>query len=677
MRRLVVGWLSLVLAASILMLVVWDQTSAAPSRGGPRPQAGTAAPTVLSSLGASPDGDGVPGFGGGYPTATPNIPVSTAFTYQGRVLKRGQPVDGACAVRFTLHDRSSGGAQVGPALNRVVDVNDGVFTETLDFGADPFTGFALWLRLAVSCPPGGPLEPLEPAQVLTAAPLALGLRAGARIEGQLWPAPILEVSNVISGGIGIHALGREYGLHGEGTSLSSVGVYGSSPINGVLGEAAQYGVIGRGARGVQGQSTYFNGSGVYGIANSGPEAWGVVGGSELGIGVFGRSRDNVGVCGEHKVTTTDWSDDCPDGPYGVYGRSFATAGSAAGVVGEIAATQPGGFSAGVRGINNGAGGNGIGVWGSQNGDGWGVYGTSRTGYGVYGVTTEGGGIAVYGRGTGGLGGTGVYGYRAGAGAGVVGQAPDGIGVSGISSDVGGVGGRFSNSTGVALYAENNGQARTQAALRVTNTQSSGGMAAYVTNNSNFATSHFSNGGTGEVLYLQNGGTNTAGTGGGDFIKAVNEAENDVQFRVTTAGQVIADVGFGASGADFAELLPAKPGLSAGDVLVIGEDGELTLSSQPYQTTVAGVYSTQPGFLGGQPVQGEKAGHVPLAVVGVVPVKASAENGPIRPGDLLTTSTRPGHAMRAGDNPPAGAVLGKALGSLKDGAGVVQMLVVLH
>ncbi len=69
--------------------------------------------------------------------------------------------------------------------------------------------------------------------------------------------------------------------------------------------------------------------------------------------------------------------------------------------------------------------------------------------------------------------------------------------------------------------------------------------------------------------------------------------------------------------------------------------------------------------------------MPLAVVGIVPVKVSAENGPIRPGDLLVASSTPGHAMKAGPNPRRGTVIGKALEGLEEGTGVIQMLVMLR
>jgi len=61
---------------------------------------------------------------------------------------------------------------------------------------------------------------------------------------------------------------------------------------------------------------------------------------------------------------------------------------------------------------------------------------------------------------------------------------------------------------------------------------------------------------------------------------------------------------------------------------------------------------------------------PLALSGRVPCKVSAENGPIRPGDLLTVSSTPGHAMRASE---PGTVIGTALQSLDEGEGRILVL----
>jgi hypothetical protein len=73
----------------------------------------------------------------------------------------------------------------------------------------------------------------------------------------------------------------------------------------------------------------------------------------------------------------------------------STAAYAFALHGIISSTSPGAFSAAVRGQNNGTGGNGIGVWGSQDGSGWGVYGTSVSGIGVYGYASATSGYGVY------------------------------------------------------------------------------------------------------------------------------------------------------------------------------------------------------------------------------------------------------------------------------------------
>lgn len=453
MRRSSLSLALFICLGLVLVMIFMEQTTAAPPNGDPVPG------VMTSNGGGLPDGDGVPSFGGGFPTPTPNIPVATSFTYQGRIDRSGGAYTGACDFRFTLHDRSVGGDQVGPTLNQTLNVQDGLFTTSLNFGASPYTGFSLWLRIAVSCPSGGALTALSPAQPLTAAPFALGLRPGTFIEGQIPNDGVLEVRNADVGGWGIEGSGRSEGVRGTGLGLNSRGVYGAAIATGVEGEASIFGVIGRGARGVQGESTYLGGIGVNGIANEGGEAWGVAGSSEPGKGVFGRSRDNIGVCGDHKGAGGVWSDDCPDGPYGVYGRSFSTVIAAAGVVGEIMSTSPGGFSAGVRGINRGTGSLGIGVAGSHEGAGWGVYGFSETGLGVFGTSgslfankdqdTDGASFSshtgVYGRsnhtnGTGvagvaynGTSATGVYG-QSDDGRGVYGESDAGIGVYGIHKD---------------------------------------------------------------------------------------------------------------------------------------------------------------------------------------------------------------------------------------------------
>lgn len=90
--------------------------------------------------------------------------------------------------------------------------------------------------------------------------------------------------------------------------------------------------------------------------------------------------------------------------------------SATALYGIMNSTSPGGFSAAVRGVNNGTGGLGIGVSGSHAGGGWGVYGSSVSGIGVNGNSPSGAGV-LGGSSTG----TGVYGMSE-AGFGVYGKS---------------------------------------------------------------------------------------------------------------------------------------------------------------------------------------------------------------------------------------------------------------
>jgi hypothetical protein len=70
--------------------------------------------------------------------------------------------------------------------------------------------------------------------------------------------------------------------------------------------------------------------------------------------------------------------------------------------------------------------------------------------------------------------------------------------------------------------------------------------------------------------------------------------------------------------------------------------------------------------------------IPLAVVGVVPCKVSAENGAIGPGDLLVSSSVPGFAMKGTNRKKMlGAVVGKALEPLTSGNGIILVLVTLQ
>jgi len=137
------------------------------------------------------------------------------------------------------------------------------------------------------------------------------------------------------------------------------------------------------------------------------------------------------------------------------------------------------------------------------------------------------------------------------------------------------------------------------------------------------------------------------------------------------------------GGDYAESVDVtgdRTKYEPGDVLVIDPDapGKFLKSAEPYSTLVTGVYSTKPGTVGRRQATLKSPDEVPMAMVGIVPVKVTAENGPIRPGDLLVTSSKLGYAMKGTDRGRMlGAVIGKALGSLNEETGVIEVVVTLQ
>ncbi len=173
--------------------------------------------------------------------------------------------------------------------------------------------------------------------------------------------------------------------------------------------------------------------------------------------------------------------------------------------------------------------------------------------------------------------------------------------------------------------------------------------------------------------------------GNIIVGHVGQNDDQSVFRVDGTGRVFADGGFQPNGADFAESMAVtgkRGGYAAGDLLVIdpGAKRHLALAQKPYSTLVAGVYSTKPGMLGSTRNMDAPGANdeIPLAVVGIVPCKVSAENGPIRAGDLLVASSTLGHAMKGTDRARMlGAVVGKALEPLPTGTGVIQVLVTLQ
>lgn len=158
-----------------------------------------------------------------------------------------------------------------------------------------------------------------------------------------------------------------------------------------------------------------------------------------------------------------------------------------------------------------------------------------------------------------------------------------------------------------------------------------------------------------------------------------------QAKLDVAGVTRTDVLRIDNGSDLAEPfdIAGAEAVEPGMVVAIDAEhpGQLRIADSAYDHTVAGVVSgagdIQPGLILQQ--EGTLAdGEHPVALSGRVYVWADASNGAIVPGDLLTTSNTPGHAMKAADLEQAqGAILGKAMTELTEGTGLVLVLVSLQ
>ena len=286
----------------------------------------------------------------------------------------------------------------------------------------------------------------------------------------------------------------------------------------------------------------------------------------------------------------------------------------------------------------------------------GVYGFSEHGYGVLGTTGDSGKAGVYGIAPStATGSAGVYG---------VAKGPSGYGVRGYASGSAGYGGYFSSSSYRGLYA---------------GTYSSSDYAAYIYNSS---------GSSQPGIYVR--GTIVASGSKAGYV--VDIAVNDGPETLET-GDLVVVTGHGEPVAGEIPLIRVRKSATAASSAIVGvvdqpftvpppELAEADLDISGLEADTKRSIQPLPGPAASSASLTDGTGIAPGEYLSVVTlgsfkaIKADATGGPIRPGSLLVSSPEPGHAMAA-DNHGCGTVIGKALGGLDSGTGLIPVMVTLH
>lgn len=375
------------------------------------------------------------------------------------------------------------------------------------------------------------------------------------------------------------------------------------------------------------------------------------------------------------------------------GPALLASGVERGIVGRLGSSGCSGSQYAVGGCAAGTGGTGV---RGESASGPALHGTASTGAGAIGSSVDGNGVE--GRSSGGIGVLGNASTRGVVGTlnnsscpgqyAVGGCADGAIGVRAYSRAAAGVDASSSLGNGVT--------ARSDSGIGVHGNASSRGVVGTLGGGpcpGQYAVGGCSGNAVAAGVYGRS--DNTVGvmahTFSGEIFAGVVGAGETRVARINAAGRGFFNGGTQTGGADYAESMPTSEDprvLEPGDVLVLDPASPMAVrrADEPASRLLVGVYSTRPSILavGEHGVDDPLEGEVPVALLGIVPTKASAENGAIAVGDLLVSASRRGYAMKAkpelvGGVPifPTGAILGKAMEPLESGSGLIRVLVTLR
>lgn len=573
-------------------------------------------------------------------SAGSTLAQSTAFTYHGRLNNNAAPVTGLYDLRFTIFD-SSGGATVvaGPLPANSLGITNGLFTARLDFGAGVFTGPPRWLEISVRPSAGGNFQTLSPRQELTSSPYAIRAQT-AGTAADVSNGSVVKSLNNLRDHVTL-AAGANVTIAPSGNTLtiSSTGVGGNTNI-----------------WNVSGTNTYYN-AGNVGIGNPTPVGKLDIAGAQDALRIIGpqafltfhdssagyaRGRiqsvsGELALFAENYMNGSDLSAFlklAANGSVGIgspnpVGKLEIVAQDALRLVGF----QPfltfydsnAGFARGrIQGVN-------------------GDLGLTTDAYIVSGGANPAAGLLVLKNLTGHLG---------------IGTANPGqdLHILGVDSRA-----RLQATDGFSYAAT---EYLTDARIWHTGV---GGSATPAVGNKYY----IFDGTAGQFrLVVEPNGNVGIGT-------TIPQAKLDVAGTIRTSVLTI------TGGADIAEPFQmSSDEIPKGSVVVIDEQnpGRLKLSASAYDTRVAGIVSGANGVKPGISLhqEGVLEGGENVALSGRVYVQADATSSAIKFGDLLTISDTFGHAMKVAEHARAqGAILGKAMTGLKEGKGLVLVLVTLQ
>jgi hypothetical protein len=297
---------------------------------------------------------------------------------------------------------------------------------------------------------------------------------------------------------------------------------------------------------------------------------------------------------------------------------------------------------------------------------------------MFGVTTAPGGNGVFGSNNSATKGRGVQGN--GPEAGVGGFSDKGVGVLAQSGQGDGLHATTGSSAKSAVFASNGSTAPASAkgghgVLGLT--VSPGGAGVFGANNSpTTGRGVQGNGPEAGVGGFSEKGVGVLAQSGGVALKAQGPLAGRFEGDVEVTGDIRLVNADCAEDFDVAIDGTAEPGT----VVVFDAHGALRPSISPYDKKVVGIVSGAGQYKPAIVLDRQESlqHRAPVALMGKVFCNVNADEHAIEVGDLLTTSSCPGHAMKATDPSRAfGAVIGKALRPLASGRGKIPVLVALQ